>query len=403
MLRAIASNTLAQLVAKFFGAGLTLLTTYYTIRLAGLELYGDLTRVIVLVALGFTSIDFGLNADALRRAQTKADILRQLNKVLIARIFLSLVAATVLNIVVFTLPGGYSAEVKSIFWLGSLAIIFQGIFTSGNAYFQFNLEYWRSTVATVLGSFVTTILTLYFLWNTPSLTSLVFSVTIGYFVSATCTLLLLPQIRPSSINFQDVYDSLRSSSILGAILIASVLSSKLDTILLGIYRPSSEVGEYGFAYRIFEVILVLPVFVMNSLYPMMLKNKKDLLNSTLLTLGIIGLFAGLTTFLFSPLILLIKPGLFLSLGSLRLLSLSLPLFYLTAPLMWYLITKNDEKKVLQTFLFSTTLNLLLNLTFIPRYGALSAALITGITELFIFISLLYHSLTLKKPKRSINI
>ena len=68
MFKNIASNTLAQLTAKFFGAGLTLLTTFFTIRIAGLDLYGDLSKILVLVALGFTAIDFGLNADAVRRA-----------------------------------------------------------------------------------------------------------------------------------------------------------------------------------------------------------------------------------------------------------------------------------------------------------------------------------------------
>ncbi len=120
MLKAVASNTLAQLVAKFFGAGLTLLTTYYTIRLAGLELYGDLTKVVVLVALGFTSIDFGLNADALRRSRNKEELQTRLGSVLITRLFLAGVAIILLNLLIFTLPGGYSHEVKSIFWFGSL-------------------------------------------------------------------------------------------------------------------------------------------------------------------------------------------------------------------------------------------------------------------------------------------
>lgn len=391
MLKAVASNTLAQLVAKFFGAGLTLLTTYYTIRLAGLELYGDLTKVVVLVALGFTSIDFGLNADALRRSHNKEELQTRLGSVLIARLFLAGVAIILLNILVFTLPGGYSHEVKSIFWLGSLAIFFQGIFTSGNVYFQFNLEYWRSTLSTITGAITTTALTLYFLWRSPTLLTLVFAVTVGYFVSATTTLLLLPKIHKFRIDFRDIYYTLKSSAILGAILIASVLSSKLDTILLGVYRSSSEVGEYGFAYRIFDVVLVLPVFVMNSLYPLMLRNKKNLLNTTLLSLGTLGLIAGSATYVLAPLILLIKPGLTLSLESLRLLSLSLPLFYLTAPLMWHLIAKNHERQVLATFLLATSLNLLLNLILIPRYGAPSAAIVTGITELFILLSLLYFS------------
>ncbi|MCE7897835.1 hypothetical protein DCC61_00220 [Candidatus Microgenomates bacterium] len=395
MLKAVASNTLAQLVAKFFGAGLTLLTTYYTIRLAGLELYGDLTKVVVLVALGFTSIDFGLNADALRRSRNKEELQTRLGSVLITRLFLAGVAIILLNLLIFTLPGGYSHEVKSIFWFGSLAIFFQGIFTSGNVYFQFNLEYWRSTLSTVAGAFTTTVLTLYSLWHSPTLLSLVAATTIGYFISATTTLLLLPKIPKPRVHFRDIYLTLKSSAILGAILIASVLSSKLDTILLGVYRPSSEVGEYGFAYRIFDVILVLPVFVMNSLYPLMLRNKKNLLNTTLFSLGTLGTIAGSATYILAPLILLIKPGLTISLESLRLLSLSLPLFYLTAPLMWHLIAKNRERQVLITFLLSTILNLSLNLALIPYYGASAAAIVTGLTELFIFLSLLYYSLRVK--------
>jgi O-antigen/teichoic acid export membrane protein len=67
MLKKLVSNTVAQLIAKFFGAGLTLLTTYFTIRLAGLPLYGDLSKILVLVAIGFSLIDFGLNAEAIRR------------------------------------------------------------------------------------------------------------------------------------------------------------------------------------------------------------------------------------------------------------------------------------------------------------------------------------------------
>ena len=66
------------------------------------------------------------------------------------------------------------------------------------------------------------------------------------------------------------------------------------------------------------------------------------------------------------------------------------------PLMWHLIAKNRERQVLTTFLLSTTFNLSLNLVLIPGYGAPAAALVTGLTELYIFLSLLYYSLSLKK-------
>src|SRR3989344_469333 len=108
MFKTIASNTFAQLVAKFFGAGLTLLTTYYTIHLAGLDLYGDLTKILVLVAVGFTAIDFGLNAEGLRSSHSDADMQKSLHEIVLARLLLSCLVIGVLNLVVLFLPGGYS-------------------------------------------------------------------------------------------------------------------------------------------------------------------------------------------------------------------------------------------------------------------------------------------------------
>ena len=397
MFKNIASNTLAQLTAKFFGAGLTLLTTFFTIRIAGLDLYGDLSKILVLVALGFTAIDFGLNADAVRRATGAPSMLQLTRRVMLARLVLALIAIIVLNSFVFLLPGGYSPEVKSLFWVASIGIIFQSIYISGNAYFQYSMNYWRSTLSVILGTITTTILTLYYLSTSPTLPSLTLAIIMGYLFMATTTVVLLPkqlfkefQIR----DLREIVPTLLRASTLGAILIFSILSSKVDTILLGVFRTSSEVGQYAFAYRIFDVILVLPVFVMNSLYPLMLKNKESLLIPTLKTLGTLGLLAGVGTYVLAPLIIYIKPELGLSITTLRILSLSLPLFYLTAPLMWDLVAKSKDVLVLKIYVIAALINVSTNLWAIPHYGVVAAAIITGVTELLIFISLLYYSLKL---------
>ncbi|MFH1244540.1 MAG: polysaccharide biosynthesis C-terminal domain-containing protein [bacterium] len=412
MFKKIASNTFAQLVAKFVGAGLTLLTTYYIIRLAGLDLYGNLTKVLVLVAVGFTAIDFGLNAEAVRYGNTLARLRSVLGSVILTRFFLSLLVIGILNLVIIVLPGGYSPAVKSIFWLASLAIIFQGIYTSGNAWFQSNLSYWRPTLSVVVGSLVGTLLTLYFLAHHPTLFNLILANTLGYLAMALCTLFLLCtsgaiapekclQIRSNlggprpydfmTLRLSTIFPLLRRSLILGLILIASVLASKLDTIVLGIFHPSSIVGEYGFAYRIFDVILVLPVFVMNATYPLMLKSKQSFLRPTLSTLAALGIFVAICLWIFAPQINLIKPGLTLATDVLRLLAYSLPLFYVTAPLMWALISQKRDRLVLIIYVLAALLNLCLNLAFIPGYGAHAAAINTGVTELFIFVCLLYFS------------
>jgi O-antigen/teichoic acid export membrane protein len=403
MLKKIASNTFAQLVAKFFGAGLTLLTTYFTIRLAGLELYGDLTRILVLVAVGFTAIDFGLNAEGIRSSKNDSEMQQHVYKIILARLLLSILAVISLNILIMLLPGGYSSELKSVFWLGSLAIIFQGLYTSGNSWFQYKLSYWKSTISVVIGSLVGTGLTLYYLRYSPTLSHLVLANTLGYLTMAISTLFLLPGLNGfTGKRIYETFPLLRRSLTLGLIIIASVIASKIDTIILGVYRLSSEVGQYGFAYRIFDVILVLPVFVMNVIYPLsmqesQLKNRTKLISQTTKTLAIIGIFVAVLLWISSPLVNLVRPGMDLSSNVLRILAPSLPLFYITAPLMWNLIGQKKDKLVLGIYISGAVLNATLNLLLIPSYGATAAAINTGLTEGFLVLALLYfsHETTLK--------
>lgn len=399
MLKKIASNTVAQLTAKFFGAGLTLLTTYYTIRLAGLDLYGDLTRILIMIAVGYTAIDFGLNAEGIRSGKNDLEIKKATTSIMVTRLLLSLLVVIFLNLTVQFLPGGYSIAVKNIFWLGSLAIFFQGIYASSNVWFQYKLSYWRSTISVAVGAIISTSFTLYFLKYSPSLSYLILANTLGYFFMAISSLLLLPHSQFENWRIYDlrlVLQLLRRSLILGLILIASVLASKIDTIILGIFRVSREVGEYGFAYRIFDVILVLPVFVMNAVYPISVQEsvagiKSKLISNTSWVMAGIGIIASIFLWLGAPYVNWVKSDLIITTNVLRILAFSLPLFYVTAPLMWSLISKKKDKTVLGIYVFAAVLNASLNLIFIPSFGATAAAIVTGATELFIFISLLYFS------------
>ena len=104
-----------------------------------------------------------------------------------------------------------------------------------------------------------------------------------------------------------------------------------------------------------------------------------------------GILIGLISYFLAPLIVYVKPGMDLAISSLRILVVALPLFYLTAPLMWQLIVARRDRVVLSTYLAAALLNLGGNLLVVPRFGAPAAALTTGLTELIIFLLLLYHS------------
>lgn len=389
----ILSNTSYQLLAKFTSVLLTFITTILLIRLGGPDLYGELTKALSLIAIGFTATDFGLNAVAVRamRGGTKTQI-QVLTDTVLARGLLSLLVTLGVNLLMFLLPGGYSFALKEVFWLGSLSIIFQGLYTSINAWFQRKLTYWKMSLSTVLGTLLGSLLSIYFVIFAPTLFNLLFATTLGYLVMSLSSLKLAGLHLSFRSSLNSALALLRHSLPLGLILFANVVSSKVDTIVLGVFRSSAELGQYGFAYRIFDVALVVPSFVMNSIYPLLLDAKSGskrrlirLSSIFLLTLGVMG---GFTLWLLAPLITHIRGDLPLAILSLQLLALSLPLFYITSPIMWQLIEAGLEKKLLLVYVTAATVNASLNLFFVPLFGVVSSAVLTGLTELIILLGLL---------------
>lgn len=400
MFRLIAANTFFQLLAKFISALLTFVTTLLIIRLGGTALFGDFTKTLSLVAIGFTAIDFGLNAEAVRSMRGDRPSRRQIiSDVLLARILLSTLVIIGVNLLGHLLPGGYTPAIKSVLWVGSLAIIFQGIYTSLNAWFQREYQYWRSSLATIIGTGFGTLFTYLFLVVAPGLFGLLLASSLGYLVMSLASLKLAgPLIW--NFSFTRSFLLIKRALTLGLILLANVIASKIDAVILGVFRSSTEVGQYGFAYRIFDLILVLPVFAMNSLYPLLIDSEGDskskLVSGSTKILFIFGLLSAFLTYFIAPYVLWIRADMELSVVVLRTLSFFLPFFYLTAPLMWAAVEAGREKSLLSIYVFAALINALLNLIYIPIYGALASALITGVTEIIIYLSLLrlrhqYHS------------
>ncbi len=183
-LKSIVSNTVAQLLAKFVGAGTTLLVTILIIRLSGPALFGDLTKSLVLIAVGITAIDFGLNAVVVRNLGKAKRGEALMSDVIGARFILSLIAILAVNLLVVALPGGYTPAIKSIFWIGSLAIIFQGFATSMNAWFQYQEDYWSAAWGTIIGAIVSAGLTYYYVYVSPTLANFLLANTVGYLITA---------------------------------------------------------------------------------------------------------------------------------------------------------------------------------------------------------------------------
>jgi O-antigen/teichoic acid export membrane protein len=72
----------------------------------------------------------------------------------------------------------------------------------------------------------------------------------------------------------------------------------------------------------------------------------------------------------------------------RILLLSLPFFFTTSFLQWVLITLEKQKYLMYVYLFSTLLNIVLNIIFIPQFSYLASATITLMSEALVFVFLI---------------
>ena len=101
-----------------------------------------------------------------------------------------------------------------------------------------------------------------------------------------------------------------------------------------------------------------------------------------------ALILSLLLFLSSPLLSIFGASMLPSVPALRILSLALPFFFITALFQWTLLAFHQEKLLIKTYAVGLLFNASVNLLLIPRWGFIAAPITTGLTEVLILLLLL---------------
>ncbi len=356
-------------------------------RSYGEEGVGSFTLALTYLAFFYVLADFGFNGYILRRLQgTGYSVQNEWRKLLGVRIlwgiFLTILAATLP--LIFT-PG--LVDFKLAVLVGALTIFLNSLFFTAQALIQVNLKYEYSTWPVFLSAPAGVLLIFYL----SSARAPVYLLTAGYVLSwLVYTGLLLALVRRIIKQLSPIFSKkylvvlFQGSFPLAATIFLNVIYFRADAFILSFFKGSAEVGVYNLAYQVFQSILVLPTFMMNSYYPMMLKSGKT---SKIAPLGllILSLAILLTTYYLSPLIikLITSTGFAGSVTSLQILSFGFPAYFLSALLMWIMVAKKMYKKLLIVYVLGLIVNIAANLYFIPQYGYIAASWITGLSEYLI--------------------
>ena len=398
----IGANTGAQIAAR----GVTTFSTFLVILLVTHNLsradWGAFVTITSYVALFYVISDFGLNGIVTRElVSNKEKIPKYFFNLVALRIILSVITVFLaLATLSFT---GHSSLIKFGIIIALINVLSLSLFNSAVAIFQTKLRYDQAAVADISGSVVTLVFTYLFIISGLSIIFVIIAFVFGGVVRAFISLTLssfpsiLFKFKPSPKLWRYL---LITSLPIGLTLFFSQFSANIDKqiIYLANYDPKLNlnnevsVGIYGLAYRVFEFGIILPAFFVNSVYPLLIRDKKKDINLVIknffkyvkVLLGL-GFLATLVVFIFSPFIVSLFGEFSESSQTLRLLSISYPLFFITPLMMWTSITLGKEKMLPVIYGFAALFNLAANLYFVPRFGFNSAAIITVLTEVIILV------------------
>jgi O-antigen/teichoic acid export membrane protein len=418
-------NTGFQVIGKIVSSGFGFLIAILLARFYGVSDFGEYVKITAYVSAFWIMGDFGLNAIVLQKyndvkniqgsGQTqgsvptnvgngldhslqKNTITEKFNVLLTLRILLSLFFIFLSLSILSFIPHGYSAVSKLGIILMSFTILSQNIHLTCNSLFQHNLSYQKTLIALTMTNVVSFVFIALAIYLKASIVFVAASYSLAGFVLIISSLWMAKKYVTKITLVFDI-SAMKGMFLmalpLGLVLIFNVLYFHIDSFLLAVMKTNRDVGLYGYAYKFFETALVLPTFYGNSVYPVLLSRLKTdevgfhrLFKKSIFLLFLGSIILTLVFVFVSPLLIKFSTGnrdFAGSVAALQVLSLSFPVYFVTSIFMWFYVAQN--KKMFLVFVYGTSLilNFVLNLIFIPRFGYMASAWITGVSEAYILI------------------
>ena len=393
----IAFNTLSQIAGKVVTSGTTFIVSILIARSLGAGGYGDFTKITTFVAFFYLFADFGLNTAYLELSESKSSQNNLLTMRTVFGLFLMFLCISILAFLPGTDTQGYTPFVKFGIIIFSFSILFQSLITTANAYFQKSFRYDYASYALSLGAITTLLAVFSFPYlGVTGLFPNIIAFLLGSFVTVATALFFAKKLLPSlSFSFDGtlIRKMLTIALPLGLTLLCNVVYFHADSVILTLTRSTAEVGIYGFAYKFFELPLVIPTFFMNAVFPLLLLSRTSMDRNAflrqakqsaaiLLSLSVVIIVCG---YFAAPLLTFIKSDFQASITPFRILLFSLPVFYLTSVTMWVLIALKKRVMLFSIYFISMIVNIGSNILLIPQYGYIAAAWITVFSETLVFL------------------
>ncbi len=404
--RKIAHNTLIQVGGKIISTLLGLVALGMMTRYLGTEQFGWYTTVISFLGFVGILIDFGLiPVTAQMMSEPLHDKTKLFKNLLGFRFVTAVVFLGLAPLVALFFP--YPGPVKIAIAFSTLSFLGVAMNQVLVGLYQTKLKMYIPTLGEVLGR-IALITGLWFVISRGASFLPVMIVLVIAALVQTATLWIAAQ-KETVIGFAfdwSIWKAIITKMWPIAIsIIFNVVYLRGDTLLLSIMRSQSEVGIYGAAYRVLDIVAQLAMMIMGVMLPLMAyawsrqdtDGFKKFYQQSFDIMMMLGLpmMTGLI-FLAGPIISFVAGTDFAPAGAiLQILAIAVFGVYLGAVFGHAAVAINKQKQTMWIYISDAILTLAGYLIFIPKFGLAGAAWMTVFSELYagvlLFWTIRYHS------------
>jgi len=425
--RKILENTAVQFGGKIVTAILSIFVVKMISGYLGTAGYGDYTAAYNFLAFFGIAADFGIYTITVKEmSKDQSKIPEILGNVLGLRTLLVILTMGLAAIAIFLVPEYQGTLVPMGVLIGTLATLFTLLNGTISTVLQVHLKMQYTTIGLVVGKMVSVgyiALVVYYLFVGDKVTGfehLIWSGVLGNLVMFVMTFYYVSRYTKIRYRFDFKFwkEIFWTSLPYGVALVLSGIYFRLDTILLYRILPHTEIlankevclqalcsdteaGLYGIGLRFLEMLVIIPIYFMNSVMPVMtrfLEEGKEKVRQViqyafdfLLAISMPIMVGGFI--LAVPIIQLISKDEFVSGNgfthgadvALQYLVFAMFFSFMNVIFAFTIVVLNKQKKLIYINAGCVALNIVGNYLAIPHWGFRGAAFTTILCEIFILI------------------
>jgi O-antigen/teichoic acid export membrane protein len=370
-------------------------------RRLGAAGFGQYSFAVTFVGFFALFTSFGFNSLIIRDvAKDKSLTSKYINNILSIKILFSILAMIVLAISSFFI-GKSDIVVTAIYVLG-IELVVASFTESMRSLFHAYERMEYDSILKIIHKIIWAVLVLFVIYNNLTLVN----ITLATLFSASLGLLItyiVVRKKISKIKFDTDYKLWKklifAASPFALTSLFSMINFRIDQVMLSFMTTDTIVGAYSAAYKIIDILAILPGILLTALYPVFskyhatdVKLLNKVFNLSLRYVIILSIPIVIGGFLLSgPIINLVYGSEYADSAIVLKILIFISLFsFINSPLFVLLNSIGKQKITMINTAFTALTNIVMNIILIPIYGINGAAFATIVSEIIFLILSAYQ-------------